>query len=121
MDVTTGVPVEYTTTSEESTTPRGGASIGAHVSETNEQSSRPSSTVEEILESQPMNDDDIWDGTKSSDVSIDTVNSKEMMMGSHIIEQHTHKYQVSIPPELSNVVPNKPQTYNLPKNYQLDS
>ena len=36
------------TTPEESTTPNGGASIGAHVLETNEQLSCPSRTVEEF-------------------------------------------------------------------------
>ena len=42
------------------------------------------------------------------------------MMRSHITE-HTHKYQAPIPPELSNVASNKPQTYNSLQNYQLDS
>ena len=57
---TAGAHVEDTTTTEESTAPSGGASIGAHVSETNEQSSRPLCTVEEILGAHPMNDHDFW-------------------------------------------------------------
>ena len=68
-----------------------------------------------------MSDDDFCDGTNPGDVSIDTANSKEMLAGSHIIQKHTHEYQGPIPPELLNVAPNKPQTYDLPKNYQLDS
>ena len=51
---TTGAQVGDTTTSEESTTPSGGASIGAHVSETKLQSPRPSHIVEEILGAHPI-------------------------------------------------------------------
>ena len=68
-----------TTTTEESTAPSRGASISAHVLETNVQSSRPLRTVEKILGAHPMNDDDSWGGTNPSDVSIDTMNSKEMI------------------------------------------
>ena len=69
----------------------GGASIGAHVLETNKQLSCPSRTVEKILEVHPMSDDDFLGGTNPGDVSIDTANSKEMMVGSHITEQNTHE------------------------------
>ena len=68
-----------------------------------------------------MSDDNFWSGTNPGDVSIDTANSEEMMVGSHITEQHTHEYQVPVPPELSYAVPNKPQTYDSAQNYQLDS
>ena len=61
--------------------------------ETNEQSSPLSRTVEEILGAHPMNDDDFWGGTNPGDVSIDTTNSKEMMVGSHITDLHTHEYK----------------------------
>ena len=47
---TAGAHVGDTTTTEESTIPIGGASIGAHVLETNEQPSRPSRTVEKSLD-----------------------------------------------------------------------
>ena len=39
-----------------------------------------------------MDNDDYWGGTNPGDISIDTANSKEMMAGSHITEQHMHKY-----------------------------
>ena len=39
-----------------------------------------------------MNDDDFWSGTNPGDVSIYTVNDKEMMADSHITEQNTHEY-----------------------------
>ena len=68
-----------------------------------------------------MSYDDFWDGTNPGDVSIDTENSREMMVESHIAEQHTHRYQGPVPPELSNVAPNKPQAYDSPQNYHLDS
>ena len=77
--------------------------------------------MEEILGAHPIGDGDFWDGTNLSDVSIDAENSKEIMTSSHITEQHTHKYQGPVPPELLNVTPNKPQSYDLHQNYQLDS
>ena len=76
MGGTAGAYVEDTTTTEESTAPSGGASIGAHVSETNQESSRPSRMVEEILGAHPVNDD-FWDNANPTDVSIDTVNSEK--------------------------------------------
>ena len=97
---TAGAHVGDTTTTEESTAPDGGASIGAHILETNVQSSRSSRTVEEILGAHPMNDDNFWGGTNLGDVSIDTTNSKGMMTGSHIMELNTHEYKESISPEL---------------------
>ena len=68
-----------------------------------------------------MSDDDFWGETNPSDISIDTANNKEMMTGSHIMELHTHKYEEPVSPELLNVVPSKPQTYDSAQNYQLDS
>ena len=67
-----------------------------------------------------MNDDDFWGATSPGDVSIDTADSKEMMVGSHITEQHTYEYQGPDPPELLNVVPKESQTHDSPENYQLD-
>ena len=54
-----------------------------------------------------MSDDNFWGRTNPDDVSIDTANSKEMMVGSHS--------------ELLKVALNKPQTYDSAQNYQLDS
>ena len=48
--------------------------------------------VEEILGAHPV-DDNFWDNTNPTDVSIDTVNSEEKMTGSHITEFHTHEDQ----------------------------
>jgi len=53
--------------------------------EANKLSYRPTSSVEDLLGAHPI-DDDIWDGTNLSEVSIDTANSKEVMTGSHITE-----------------------------------
>ena len=86
---TVSVHVEDTTTTEESPAPRGGPSIGAHISETNVQLSRSLCTVEEILGVHPMNDDDFWNNTNPTDVSIDTTNNKEMMAEA-ISQKYTH-------------------------------
>ena len=37
--------------------------------------------------------DDFWGDTNPSDVFIVTMNSAEMMAGSHITELHIHKYK----------------------------
>ena len=76
-------------TNENTTAPSGGASLGAHVSETNQASSRPSRTVDKILGAHPVNDD-FWDNTNPTDVPIDTVNSEGKMAGIHITEFHKH-------------------------------
>ena len=86
---TAGAHNEDTTTTEESTLPNRTPSIGAHVLETNVQSSNSSRTVEEILGAHPIDDDDFWGNTNPTDVSIDTANSEEMMAGSHITKFHT--------------------------------
>ena len=53
---TTGAHVKDTTTNKETTAPSGGASLGAHVSETSQATSRPLYTVEEILGAHPIDD-----------------------------------------------------------------
>ena len=53
-------------------------------------------------------------------LTIDKTNSKEMIAGSHIMEFYTHECEEPVPPELLNVVPDKPQAYDLFQNYQLD-
>ena len=95
---TVGAHVGDTTITAEFTAPSGGASIPAHILETNVQSSRPSRTMEEILGAYLMNNDDFWGGTNPSDVSIDTTNSEEMMTGSHITELHTYTHIHTHPP-----------------------
>ena len=89
---TAGAHVEDTTTTEESTPPSGKAIIGFHVSETNEHLLNSLRTVEEILGTYPVDNDNFWGNTNPTDVSINTVNSKETMGGSHIIKFHTSKY-----------------------------
>ena len=74
---TAGAQVEDSTTSEDTTAPsREVVSLGAHVSETSQATSRPSRTVEDILEAHPI-DDTFWKNTNHTDVSIVTVNSEE--------------------------------------------
>ena len=73
---TAGAHVEDTTTNENTTAPSGGASLGAQVSETNQATSCSPHTVKEILRAHPV-DDNFWDNTNPTDVSIDTVNSEE--------------------------------------------
>ena len=67
-----------------------------------------------------MNNDDFLGSTNPSDVSIDTTNSKEMMVGSYITELHTHKYEEPGSPELLNKVPNVPEVCDAVQKYQLD-
>ena len=100
---TAGEHVDNTTPAEEFSAPSGGASIGAHLLEANEMSSRPSGTVEEILGVHLIGDDDFWGWNNPSDVSVNTANSTEIMAGSHITEQCTLKYQEFSQPELLNM------------------
>ena len=67
-----------------------------------------------------MGDDDFLGGTNPSDVSIDTANSKEVMAGSHITEQHTFKFRGSVQPELLNMTSYKPHVDDSTQNYELD-
>ena len=80
---TAGAHVGDTTTPEGSNASKGGTSIGAYVSEVTGQLSWRTLSIEDILGAHPIGDD-IWEGTNPSDVSIDTTNSKEVMVGSHI-------------------------------------
>ena len=91
------------------------ASLGAHVSETNQASSRQSRTVDEILRAHPLNDD-FWDNTNPTDVSIDTVNSEEKMTGSHITESPTHKDEQ---PVVTDLLSQEDQDYNNQHDQQL--
>ena len=53
-------------------------------------------------------------------MSIDTANSKEVITGSHIIEQHTFNFQGSVQPELLNMISYEPHADDLSQNYELD-
>ena len=90
---TAGAHIEGTTP-QDSTAPSEGASIGAHVSETSQQTFRPARSVEELLAAHPV-DDAIWSRTNPSDVSIDTTNSAEIMADSHIREEQTFVFRRS--------------------------
>ena len=54
--------VEDSTPSEDTTTPSGEASLGAHVSETSREISPPPRTVGQILGAHPI-DDSFWENT----------------------------------------------------------
>ena len=82
---TAGSHVGDITTPEDLTASSRGASIGAHILETNGKLSCPARSVEEILGAYPINND-LWVRSNPSDVSIDIANSKEVMTGSHITE-----------------------------------
>ena len=60
-------------------------------------------------------------GNNLSDVSINTANSKAVMVGSHIKKQYTFKFQGFVQPELLKMTPYKPYTSDLPHNYELYS
>ena len=117
----TDIHVGDTTPPEESTASSRGASIGAHILEAIEQSSRSTRFVEDIFGAHFMGDDDFWGETNQSDMSIETPNSKEIMTGNHITEHHTLKFRGSVQPELINMTPYTPQAYISPQHYQLDS
>ena len=63
---TAGVHVWDTTPHEESTASNRRASISTHILKANEQLSRPTRSVEDILEAHPINDDNFleWDKPK---------------------------------------------------------
>ena len=88
---TVGAHVRDTTRTKYSTVSSRGASIGAHVLEATRQLSRPTHSVENILGAHSIGDD-LWGRTNPRDVSIDTTNSKLVMAGSHIKEQHKFKF-----------------------------
>ena len=108
-DSTAGAHVKDTTTTKKSTALKRAPSIGAHVSETNVQSSNSPGTVEEILREHPIDDDDFRGNTNPTDVSIDKVNSEEIMVESHITEFHTSKQEEPVTTELLNKVLNVPE------------
>ena len=100
---TAGAHVEDTTTNKDTTAPSGGTSLGAHVSETSQATSRPSRTVEEILVAHTI-DDDFWENTNPADVSVDKLDSKEKVTGSHITKFHSPKDEEIVLEDLLNQV-----------------
>ena len=112
---TTGAHVEDTTPNEDTTALSGRASLGAHVSETNQTSSRPSRTVDEMLGVYPVNGD-FWGNINPTDVYIDTMNSEEKMAGSHITKFHTHENEQTVVTELLS---QENQDYNNQHDRQL--
>ena len=76
--------------------------------------------MEEISGAHPMDDDEFLDITNPTDVSIDAVNSEEMMAGSHITEFRTHKYEEPVTNELLNKVTNVPEVYDAVQKWHLD-
>ena len=109
---TTGAHIEDITTPEDSTTPSGGSSIGAHVSEVTEQLFWPTQFVEDMLGVHSIGDA-IWGGTNPCDVSVDTANSTEIMADSHIIEEQTFIFCRSDQDELLNMTSDEPCKENL--------
>ena len=53
-------------------------------------------------------------------MSIDTANSKEVMTGSHIMEQYTFKFRGFTQPEILSMISHKPHADDLSWNYELD-
>ena len=43
------------------------------------------------------------------------------MASGQVTKQHTFKFRGSVQPELLNMIPYKPQAYDLPQDYQLDT
>ena len=86
----------------------------------NVQLSRPLRTMEKILGAYFMNNDDFWGNTNPTDVSIDTTNSREMMVESHITELYTHKHKDPVPSKLFNKVPNMLEVCDAVQKCQLD-
>ena len=93
---TAGAHVGEVTTNQDSIAPSNGSSIGAHVSEIAEPAFCPVRSVEELLAAHPVNDA-IWSHTNPSDVSIDTENSAEIIVGIHITEGSTYTFHRSDP------------------------
>ena len=71
--------------------------------------------VDEILGAHPVNDD-FWDNTNPTDVSIDTVKSEEKMAGSHITKFHTHKDEQ---PVIADLLSQEDQNYDDRHGQQL--
>ena len=91
---TAGVHLGEVTTSQDSTIPSEGSSIGTYISEIAEPAFHPAQSAEELLAAHPV-DDAIWSHTNPSDVSIDTTNSAEIIVGIHSTEVSTYIFHRS--------------------------
>ena len=74
---------------------RGGGSIGAHVLEATEHLSWPTHSVEGLVGEYSIHDA-IWGGTNQCGVSVDTTKSEEVIVETHITEQHTFQFGGSV-------------------------
>ena len=115
---TVGAHVGDITTPEDSIAPSGGSSIGVHVLEVTKQPSRPTQSVEDLSKAYSI-DDAIWGGTSTCDVSVDIANSKEVMAGSHITEEHIFIFRRSDQHELLNVTAHEPRKDDSFRDYDL--
>ena len=88
---TVGAHIGIVTTLQDSIAPSNVSSIGTHVSEVAKPEFWPARTVEELLVAHPINDA-IWSCTNPGDVSIDSVNSTEILAGSHITAESTYTF-----------------------------
>ena len=95
------------------------SSIVAYFLEATEQPSWLALSVEDLLGAHSINDA-IWGRTNPCNVSVDTANSKGVIMSSHIAKQHTFKFRGSAQPELLNMTSYKPRKDDLSQNYYLD-
>ena len=88
-----------TATLKDSNAPSDGSSIGAHVSEVEENDACPTRSVKKLLATHAV-DDLIWDHTGACDVSLDTKNSAEALAGIHITGGSTYNFRRSYPHKL---------------------
>ena len=70
--------------------------------------SHPSRTVEKIFGAHLI-DDNFWENINPADVSVDIMNSKEQMAGSHITKFHTHEDKQ---PVISDLLSQEDQDYD---------
>ena len=61
-------------------------------------------------------DDNFWDTTNSADVSVDTVNSEEQLVGNHITKFHTHEDKQ---PAIEDLLCQEDQKYDDQHDQQL--
>ena len=91
--------VQDNTTNKDTTVSSREANLSAHVSETNQATSPTSRPIKQILGAHSI-DDDFWENTSPTDVSIDSVNSEEQMAGSHITKFHSPKDEEITPEDI---------------------
>ena len=77
--------VGETTTPQVSSIPSNRSSIGAHVSNVTKPDIWPAQSVQDIFAAHPIG---IWSHTNTCDVLIDTMNSAETLVDSHIIQHN---------------------------------